>query len=439
MQRATLSNGLKVVLAESHAAPVVNFSMMIDAGFASDTQDMPGVASLALRMLQEGTPTRSSLKIGEELESLGAELAAGSNLDGAFVQLDVLKATMPRALDVYADVVLHPAYEQKELDRLRKDQLASIQREKVNPNLMALRVIPGLLYGKGHAYSLPLSGSGTEQSVARITRADLVKYHDTWFKPNNAMLLVVGDTTLADITPLLEKRFGAWKAGDVPKKNVVDVKPATQPSVVLMDRPGALQSVIYAVQLASPSNAPDAVQLDMVNDVFGGTFSSRINMNLREDKHWSYGVGARLRPAVGQRMYISSAPVQTDKTREALQELVREYADVAGQRPITAAELRAVQTNETLGLPGSFESAAQLSGAYARLLQYKLPDDYYNTFTQTVMAMTPEQANALAVKSIKPGQLMWVVVGDMSKVESGVRALNLGPVRKVDADGNTIQ
>ena len=439
MQRTTLSNGLKVVLAESHAAPVVNFSMMFDAGYASDSQEMPGVANLALRLLDEGTPTRSSLKIAEELEGLGANLGGGSNLDGAFLQMDVLKATMPRALDVYADVLLHPAYEQKELDRLRKDQLASIQREKVNPNLMALRVIPALLYGKGNAYSLPLSGSGTEGSVARITRSDLVKYHDTWFKPNNATLLVVGDTTLAELKPLLEQRFGAWKAGDVPKKNVAEVKPATQPTVYLMDRPGALQSVIYAVQLATPSNAPDAVQLDIVNDVFGGMFSSRINMNLREDKHWSYGVGARLRPAVGQRMYISSSPVQTDKTREALQELVQEYAGVAGKRPITAEELRAAQTNETLGLPGSFESAAQLSGAYSKLLQYKLPDDYYNTYTKTVMAMTPEQANALAVKSINPGQLMWVVVGDMSKVEAGVRDLKLGTVRKIDVDGNSVQ
>ena len=439
MQRTTLSNGLKVVLAESHAAPVVNFSMMVDAGYASDAAAMPGVAGLSLRMLEEGTPTRSSLKIGAELEALGANLGVRSNLDGAFVQMDVLKATMPRALDVYADIVLHPAYESKELERLRKDQLAAIQREKVNPNLMALRVIPGILYGKGHAYSLPVSGSGTEASVARITRADLVRYHDTWFKPNNATLLVVGDTTLAELKPLLEQRFGAWKAGDVPKKNVVPVQPATQASVYLMDRPGALQSVIYAVQLATPSNAPDAVQLDIVNDVFGGTFSSRINMNLREDKHWSYGVGAYLRPAVGQRMYMSSSPVQTDKTRDALQELVREYADVAGGRPITAAELRAAQTNETLGLPGSFESAAQLSGAYSTLLQYKLPDDYYNNFTSTVMAMTPEQANTLAAKSINPGQLTWVVVGDMSKVEAGIRDLKLGQVRKIDADGNIVQ
>ncbi|MDB5908761.1 MAG: peptidase, partial [Massilia sp.] len=414
MQRSTLSNGLTVVLAERHAAPVVNFSMMVDSGYASDSADLPGVASLSLRMLEEGTPTRGSLKIGEELESLGANLTVNTNLDGAFVQMNVLKATMPKALDVYSDIVLHPAYAQNELDRLKKDQLAAIQREKVNPNAMALRVIPGLLYGKGHAYSLPLSGTGTEASVARITRDDLVKYHRTWFRPNNATLLVVGDTTMAEITPLLEKAFAGWKAGEVPKKNVVEVQQPARTAVYLMDRPGALQSVIYGVQLAPPRNSPDAVQLGVVNNIFGGSFSSRINMNLREDKHWSYGVNARLPAAVGQRMYISSSPVQTDKTREAMAELVREYADIAGGRPITAAELKDAQTNETLGLPGTFESSAQLSNAYSTVLQYKLPESYYNSFTGTVMAMTPEQANALAARTIMPGKLVWVVVGDMS-------------------------
>ncbi len=439
MQKTTLSNGLKVVLAERHAAPIVNFSMMVDSGFASDSAELPGVASLALRMLEEGTPTRGSLKIGEELESLGANFSANTNLDGAFVQLNVLKATMPKALDVYSDIVLHPAFAQNELDRLKKDQLAAIQREKVNPNTMALRVIPGLLYGKGHAYALPLSGSGTEASVARITRDDLIKYHSTWFKPNNATLLVVGDTTLAEITPLLEKAFGGWKAGEVPKKNVVEVQQPEKTVVYLMDRPGALQSVIYGVQLAPPRNSPDTVQLGVVNNIFGGSFSSRINMNLREDKHWSYGVGARLPAAVGQRLYMSQSPVQTDKTREALQELVREYADIAGGKPITAAELKDAQTNETLGLPGSFETAGQLSNAYSTILQYKLPEAYFNTYTGTVMAMTPEQANALATRSIMPGKLVWVVVGDMSKVEAGIRDLKLGEVHKIDADGNPVQ
>jgi zinc protease len=439
MQKTTLSNGLKVVLAERHAAPVVNFSMMVDSGFASDSAELPGVATLALRMLEEGTPTRGSLKIGEEFESLGANFSVNTNLDGAAVQLNVLKATMPKALDVYSDIVLHPAYAQNELDRLKKDQLAAIQREKVNPNTMALRVIPGLLYGKGHAYSLPLSGSGTEAAVARITRDDLMKYHSTWFKPNNATLLVVGDTTLAEITPLLEKAFGGWKAGEVPKKNIVEVSQPEKTVVYLMNRPGALQSVIYGVQLAPPRNSPDTVQLGVVNNIFGGSFSSRINMNLREDKHWSYGVGARLPAAVGQRLYISQSPVQTDKTREALQELVREYGDIAGARPITAAELKDAQTNETLGLPGSFETAGQLSNAYSTILQYKLPEAYFNNYTGTVMAMTPEQANALAARSIMPGKLVWVVVGDMSKVESGIRDLKLGEVHRIDADGNPVR
>jgi zinc protease len=436
MQKATLSNGLKVVLAERHAAPVVNLSMMVDAGYASDSQDLPGLAGLSLRMLEEGTPTRGALKISEEFESLGANFSSYSNLDGAFVQLNALKATLPKALDVYADVLLHPAYAQNELDRLKKDQLAAIQREKSNPQSMALRVMPALIYGKGHAYALPLTGSGTEAAVARIGRGDLVKYHQTWFKPNNATLLVVGDTTLAEITPLLEKAFGGWKAGDVPKKNVAQVAPPDKPVVYLMDKPGALQSVIYGVQLAPPRNAPDAVQLQVVNNIFGGVFSSRINMNLREDKHWSYGVRSSLPAAVGQRLYISSSPVQTDKTREALQELVKEYGGIAGARPITADELVNAQTNETLNLPGSFETAGQLAGAYSAIVQYKLPENYYNTFTQTVLSMTAEQANALAARTIVPGKLTWMVVGDMSKVEAGVRELNLGEVRKIDADGN---
>jgi zinc protease len=438
MQKATLSNGLKVVLAERHAAPIVNLSMMVDAGYASDSQDLPGLAGLSLRMLEEGTPTRGALKISEEFESLGANFSSYSNLDGAFVQLNALKATLPKALDVYADVLLHPAYAQNELDRLKKDQLAAIQREKSNPQSMALRVMPALIYGKGHAYALPLTGSGTEAAVARIGRGDLVKYHQTWFKPNNATLLVVGDTTLAEITPLLEKAFGGWKAGDVPKKNVAQVAPPDKPVVYLMDKPGALQSVIYGVQLAPPRNAPDAVQLQVVNNIFGGVFSSRINMNLREDKHWSYGVRSSLPAAVGQRLYLSSSPVQTDKTREALQELVKEYGGIAGARPITADELVNAQTNETLNLPGSFETAGQLAGAYSAIVQYKLPENYYNTFTQTVLSMTPEQANALAARTIVPGKLTWMVVGDLSKVEAGVRELNLGEVRKIDADGNPV-
>ncbi|OFA00019.1 M16 family metallopeptidase [Duganella phyllosphaerae] len=436
MQKATLSNGLKVVLAERHAAPVVNLSMIVDAGYSSDSHELPGVASLTLSMLDEGTQKRNAAKISEEVESLGAQISSNNNLDSSFVQLNTLKATLPQALDVYADVVLHPAFEQKELDRLRKDQLAAIGREKTNPSAMALRVIPGLVYGKQHAYGLPLSGSGNEASVLRITRDDLVKYHQSWFKPNNATLLVVGDTTLAEVLPQLEKAFGGWKAGDVPKKNIAQVAQPEKTSVYLMDKPGAQQSMIYAVQLAPPRNAPEAVQLSVVNNIFGGNFGSRINMNLREDKHWSYGVRSSVLPARGQGLYLSTSPVQADKTKEALQELVREYGDIAGAKPITQAELSEAQDNSTLSLPGSFETAGQLGGAYSTILQYQLPEDYYNTITGKITSMTPADANALAKRVIEPGKLVWVVVGDVKKIEAGVRELKLGEVRKVDADGN---
>ena len=439
MQEMTLANGLKVVLAERHSAPVVNFSMIVDAGYASDSNQMPGLAGLTLRMLREGTPKRSSLAIGEELESLGADYGSGTNLDGSFVQLNVLKATMAQGLNVYSDILLNPAFAQVELDRLKKDQLAAIAREKSNPSTMALRVIPSIVFGRDHAYSKPMTGSGTEAAVAKVTREDLVKYHQTWFKPNNATLLVVGDTTMAEIKPLLEKAFGEWKAGEAPKKNLAQASLPAKPTVYLMDRPGSQQSVIYGVQLAPPRNAPESLPLQVINNIFGGTFSSRINMNLREDKHWSYGVRASLPAAVGQGMYMSSSPVQTDKTADSLKELVQEYANITGAKPISADELRNAQNNSTLSLPGNFETAGQLSGAYQNIIQYKLPVDYYNTFTQNVMALTPEQVNGLASRTIVPGKLAWVVVGDMSKVEADVRGLNLGEVVKLDVDGNVVK
>ena len=439
MQRATLSNGLKVVLAERHSAPIVNFSMLIDSGYASDSAELPGVASFSMRMLEEGTPTRDSLKISEELEGLSADFSASTNLDGAFVNLNVLKATMPQGLDIYADLLLHPAFPEKEFLRLQKDRLAMIRREKVTPQSMALRVVPNLLYGKGHPYALPFSGTGTEAAVSKMTRDDLIKFHSTWFKPNNATLLIVGDTTLAEITPQLERLFAGWKAGEVPKKNITEVQQPEKSVVYLIDRPDAKQSMIVGAELEPPLNSPDAIPLEMVNNVFGGSFSSRANMNLREDKHWSYGVRSFMPNALGQRPFLSMAPVQSDKTKEALQQMVVEYRNIAGAKPIGPEELKDAQSNETLALPGSFETAGELSRNYASILQYKLPDDYFNTVTDKTLAVTPEQANVLAKRLILPDHLVWVIVGDMSKVEAGMRELNLGEVHKIDADGNPVK
>ncbi|XLZ68028.1 pitrilysin family protein [Massilia sp. SR12] len=438
MQKATLSNGLKVVLAERHDAPLVNLEMLFDSGFASDKADSSGLARLALRLLDEGTPSRNSAQIAEQFDALGARFSTSANMDGVRVRLDALKATLPQALDIYADVLQNPAFAPKELERLKQEQLATILREQSDPNEMAMRVLPGLLYGQGHAYARPFSGSGSADSVERITRDNLLQHHQQWYRPNNATLVVVGDTTLAEVLPLLEKKFGGWKAGDVPRKEIASVPAPGKSLLYLMDKPGAGQSVIYAAQLAMPRNAPEALPLEVLNNVFGGTFSSRLNMNLREDKHWTYGAGAYLEPAAGQRPFIAYAPVQADKTRESLQEMISEYAGIAGAKPITAQELAAAQSYETLGLPGRFETAGQVAGAYASVLQYKLPEDYYNSFTSKVSSLTLEQANELARRTIVPGQLVWVVVGDMAKVEAGVRSLNIGEVRKIDAEGTLL-
>jgi zinc protease len=439
LQKSALSNGLKIVLAERHTAPVVNFTLMVDSGYSADPADATGTASFEQRMLEEGTPTRDSLKIGEELAALSANFTATGNLDYSLVSLNTLKSTMEPSLDIYADLILHPAFPQKEFQRLQKERLATIQREKVTPQPMALRVVPTLLYGEGHPYAVPFTGTGSEASVGKMTREDLAKFHDTWFKPNNATLLVVGDTTLAEIKPKLEKLFASWKAGEVPKTTMPEVQQPEKDVVYLIDRPGSGQSVIFGAQLAPPQKDPDAIALQIVNGIFGGKFSSRINMNLREDKHWSYGVRAVLPAARGQRPYISISAVQTDKTKESMVELVKEYKNIVGGKPITEGELKDEQSNTTLGLPGSFETVQQLSGAYGNILEYGLPEDYYDTFTPKVLSLTPENANEISKKYILPDHLLWVVVGDMGKVESGIRELNLGDVHKIDADGRPLQ
>ena len=439
LQKTTLSNGLKVVLAERHSAPVVNFTLMVQSGYSADPTDATGTASFEQRMLEEGTPTRDSLKIGEELESLSANFSAGAGLDYSLVNLNTLKSTLDRSLDIYADLILHPAFPQKEFLRLQKERIAGIQREKVTPQAMGLRVLPTLIYGKGHPYAVPFTGTGTEASVKNMTREDLVKFHQTWFKPNNATLLVVGDTSLAEIKPKLEKLLASWKPGDVPTRSVPKVAAPAKDVVYLINRPGSGQSVIFGAQLAPPQSDPDAIPLQLVNSIFGGKFSSRINMNLREDKHWSYGVRTILPAARGQRPYISISPVQTDKTKESMVELVKEYNGIVSSKPITPEELKDEQNDSTLALPGTFETVQQLSGAYGNILQFGLPEDYYNTFTQKALALTPEVANETAKKYIQPDHLVWVVVGDMSKVEAGIRELNLGEVHKIDADGNPVK
>jgi zinc protease len=282
---------------------------------------------------------------------------------------------------------------------------------------------------------MPLTGSGTTDSVAKITRESAAKFHSTWFRPNNATLVVVGDTTLAEIQPKLEKLFAGWARADVPKKNVTAVKPAAHTTVYILDRPGAQQSVIFAGQLAPPKANPKEIAIESMNNVLGGQFSARLNQNLREDKHWSYGAFTYFFDARGERPFFAYAPVQTDKTKEAIVEVAKELKEVRGTRPPTADELALVRNSATLALSGQWETADAVADSLGQIVTYGLPEDYFQTYASRVTALTTKDL-ADAAQLVAP--TVYVVVGDRSKVEAGIRSLDLGQLKFLDADGNVL-
>ena len=436
--RATLPNGLKIVLAERHSIPQVQLTLLVDAGYAADQFAAPGTASLALDMLDEGTTRRTALQISDTLSQLGAQLFTSSQLDVSRVAVSTLKENLDPALDIFADVVLNPSFPQADFQRQQRQRLARIQREKVQPVQMALRVFPQLLYGANHAYGNPLTGSGTEASVSGMTRADLVRFHRTWFKPNHATLVIVGDVSLAEIQPKLTRLFSGWRTGEVPQKNVSTVADQPRPLVYILDRPGAEQSVILAADLAAPKANPREYAIEAMTSLLGGQFTSRVNMNLREAKHWSYGAFTLIWDARGQRPFIAYAPVQTDKTKESMIEVDRELRGILGPKPVTADELAKAQANLTLTLPGNWETMDAVQGSLEQLVTFGLDDHYYETYAQRVRALTIPDAAGAAQETIRPDHLVWVVVGDRSKIEAGIRELNFGEIRFLDADGKPL-
>jgi zinc protease len=438
-ERFELPNGLRVVLAERSAVPVVNLRMLVNAGYAADQFGLPGTANLAMNMLDEGTSSRSALQISDELSSLGATLESGSNLDVSTVSMSALKEKLAPSLDLFADVILNPTFPDEDYRRLQKQQLASIAQEKVQPVGMALRVFPKLLYGEGHAYSMPLTGSGTEASVTQIDTRGLKVFHDTFFKPNNATLVVVGDVTRAELQPLLEKQFRRWKQGDVPQKNIGFVGSRSEPTVYLVDRPDSEQSVIFAGHVAPPKNNDQEIAIEAMNEVLGGSFNARINMNLREDKHWSYGARSLLIDAEGQRPFLVYAPVQTDKTSESMAEIYREVSEIRGERPPTADEVSRAKDKKTLTLAGRWETANAVADSLTEMVRFGLPDDFWDTYPDRVRALSDRQISAAAADTVRPDGMVWVVVGDRARIEEGVRALGYGDIVLMDADGNVLE
>lgn len=441
LQRARLANGLEVVVAARHDAPVVSASLQIDAGYAADPVDRPGLASMAMAMLREGTRHRDAQQLSIESESIGASLGAGAGLDTVTVSVQAVHPFLEPALALFADVALNPIFPDVELARRKTQRLAAIAQEKARPNSQAFRVLPSLLYGEGHAYAQPFSGTGTPEAVAALTRDDLVAFHRTWFRPDNATLLVVGDVDMATVLPLLEQHFGSWQAPDsalVPPR-IEAVPPATGPRVYLLHRPGP-QSLVAAAALAPPYNDPLEIPMQVVNTALGGMFTSRLNRNLRIEKGWSYGAGSALWDARGPRPFLAYAQVQADRTADAAAEIARELRSLLdGSRPISEDEVRDAARRLTLTLPGNNETTGEIAGTLASMLRFGLPDDYFARYVPEVNAVRSEQLPAAAQRLIHGEGLTWVIVGDLGQIEAPVRALGIGPVTVLDSDGRPLR
>jgi zinc protease len=390
-----------------------------------------------MAMLRKGTKKRDALAIAAEAERLGARLSSDSGLDTSTVGLNAMTNKLEPSLALWTDVITNASFPPEEIERLRAQQIASIAQEQAQPVQLALRLLPPVIYGADHAYGVPLTGSGTVESTRSITRDDLIQFRETWLRPDNATVFVVGDTTLDAIKPMLEKAFRNWHAPStaIPKKNVSTVAMPSAPRVILIDKPGAPQSLIIAGEVAPPSGAENNVAISAMNDVLGGQFTSRINMNLREAKHWSYGAQTLLLNARGQRPFIVYAPVQTDKTGDSLKELVAEVNGIITARPVTQKEMTPVIENSVRKLPGSFEQGGAVLSSLESSANYGRPFDYPATLAARYNALKLDDLNAAAKEVVHPSGLVWLIVGDRAKIEDQVKAANIAPIEFWTADG----
>ena len=440
LERARLANGTSVILARRHDIPVVQLSYEFPGGYSADQGRRLGTSGFTMAMLDEGAGDLDALGFAERAESLGARLSAGAALDGSSAWLSALKENLDPSLALFADMVRRPRFDEAEIERVRATWIAGIRQEQARPNGAALRVLPPLLYGEGHPYAIPFSGTGTEASVSALTRDDLVAFHRDWIRPEAATLIVVGDTTLDTIMPLLERHFGDWRGEDepLPAPAVGGVDRPEAARVFLIDQPGAVQANIFAGQVVPPSGDPGATRFEMANDVIGGAFSSRLNMNLREDKGWSYGAYSSVAGAVGPRPWLAYSAVQIDRTVDSLREMSGEISRYAtGEHPATAEEVERIRARRIRRLPGSYETARAVLNEIGGIVRFDRPDDYVLQRRAEVEAMTADEVVA-AASTIDPATLTWVVVGDLGQIEAPIRELGLGEVSVVDADGNPV-
>src|SRR5467141_3986831 len=429
-----LSNGLTVLYSGRPGLPLVAANLVLRAGSGVNPPDRPGLASMTARMLQQGTATRSAPQIADRAADLGATLNSGAGTDTTGISTHSLSRNFPDALELLADVALHPSFPQSEIERVRSERLTGIMQEKDEPFALASRVLGAALYGPRHTYGYP--DSGTTESVKAISRDDLEKFWKQNYFPDDAALVVTGNIKLATLKPLLEKQFGAWKPGR-PAPAAMSSPETTDAKLIFVDRPGAPQTTLVCFSMGLPRSTPDYAPVEVMNTDLGGLFSSRINMNLREAHGYTYGAFSFFMYHRAPGPFIAGSDVRTDVTAPATSEVFNELKRMRDTQ-MTPAELLLSKGSIARSLPGRFERGTDAAATFAELFTYDMSLNYFSTLPERINAVTTEQAPSMAKKYIVPEKMIVLAVGDRAKIEEDMKKLNLGKVEIRDADGKIV-
>src|SRR4051812_20820541 len=419
-----LPNGLQIVVVEQHELPIADVVLEIRNGGEADPVNRTGAAALTSALLTEGTTTRTALQIADQAAFLGVRIGAGSGWEQSTVSLHTPTAQLDSALALFADVALHPAFPAPDLERVRKVRLTSLQQLRDRGPSIADRAYATALYGEQHPYGRPLAG--TEASIATISRADLQSFYDTYYRPNSATLLVVGDVRPDDIERRAQALFGGWARGNVPASVNATARTPTATTLVLIDKPGAAQSSFRLGGIGAPRSTKDYFALQVLNTILGGSFTSRLNQNLRETKGYTYGAGSgfSMRRMAGP--FTAQAEVVSAKTDSALIEFIKELRAIRDTVP--SDELAKAKRYLQLGMPADFETTGSIANQMLPLITYGIPLDFYNTAVQNIGAVTQADVQRVARQYVDPDKLTLVIVGDRKSIEPGLRALRPGEI-----------
>lgn len=427
IQKRMLGNGLPVWIIEAHAVPLVQVNLLIKAGAGDDPAGKFGIASLTAAMLDEGAGSRTALQISDEVEFLGANLTTSSSYDASAVRLNVPVSRLKSALSLMADVSLRPTFPNEELNRVRQERLTSLLQAKDDPASVAPLAFARTVFGPSHRFGT--AAMGTESTIKAFTVADLKAFHGSMYQPTNAQLIVVGDVKAADMVAQLEAQFGQWRRATTatPRRPVPEATQLTAGQITIVDIPGAAQSQIRIGWVGVSRSTPDYFTLEVMNTILGGSFTSRLNQNLREEHQFAYGAGSRFDMRLSPGPFFASAGVQTDKTSDALTEFFNELNGML--KPVGADELTKAKNYIALSFPGTFETLGDLGSHIEEQVIYGLPDTFVADYVRNIQAVTSAAVQKAATTHIQPKSFAVVVVGDRKTIEPGIRKLNLAPVR----------